>query len=46
MTAPDLRITEYDDETCPRCGEPHVAHGRTPEDRYCPECRYAHLEAE
>lgn len=27
-------------DRCIACGEPHVHHGRTPEDMKCPECRY------
>lgn len=27
-------------DRCISCGEPHVHHGRTPEDMKCPECRF------
>lgn len=37
---------EYDETHCAGCGRPHVSHERTPRDRYCPECRYAHLETD
>lgn len=36
---PPLDIDE-DLEHCARCGQPHVSHERTPQDRYCPECRW------
>jgi len=34
---PDPEFPEY---ICPKCGEPHVWHGRDEADRVCPSCRY------
>jgi hypothetical protein len=37
---PFLVEDELDGLHCPKCHEPHVWHGRTHADHWCPSCRY------